>query len=108
MRRGQIATACVLALLIQFAFIAGYYSLTGGCFCATLSSTVPASPPWLLSFLSAVDLVGAIGIGGQVGDLPSTLVRAGLNLVVWMGLILIVLAVASTLSRRLHGAQEAS
>jgi hypothetical protein len=95
--------ACTAAAILQVVFFVGYFLLTEGCFCATLDSTQAAPHARaLVSFLNAVDLVGALGIPGQIGDLPSTLQRLLLNFVAWVMLLFFVLTGGTYITGRLR------
>ncbi len=101
--RTRVLIACTAAAMIQAAFFVGYYRLTGGCFCATLDSNRAAPNSYAVaSFLNAVDLVGFLGIPGQVGDLPSALQRLVLNFLAWVMLLFFGLTVATYITKRMR------
>jgi hypothetical protein len=101
--RTRVLIACTAAAIVQTAFFVGYYLLTDGCFCATLDSVqAPSHSPALAGFLNAVDLVGFLGIPGQVGDLPSALQRLVLNFLAWAALLSLVLIGGNYISERLR------
>ena len=102
-RRTILLISCAVAFAIQFAFVTTYYLITDGCFCAVLSSNEGADPsPGALRFLNAVDLVHRLGVAGQIGDLPSTLISAALNFVIWAALLFAALTATSLLLGRRH------
>ena len=104
--RSRVLVACTAAAIVQAAFLVGYYLLTDGCFCATLDSDQgTAHSPALASFLSAVDLIGALGVPGQVGDVPSAIERVMLNFLVWAMLVFIALTGAAYMTERLRRSQ---
>jgi hypothetical protein len=87
--------------MIVVAFVAGYYLLTDGCFCAILSSRELSPEPQVVGwFVHASDLVGHIGIPMQAGDLRTTLTNAALNFAAWTAVIFSALSVFSLLVRR--------
>jgi hypothetical protein len=100
-KRRRVLIASIAAAMIQVAFFIGYYLLTDGCFCATLDSEppVPRSPA-LPGFLNAVDLVGLLGIPGQVGDLPSLVQRLVLNFLAWAILLSLALTGGTYILKR--------
>lgn len=101
--RARVVIACTAPAIVQAAFFVGYYLLTDGCFCATLDSgqAAPHSPA-VATFLNAVDLVGFVGIPGQVGDLFSALERIALNFLVWSMLLFFALTGGAYISERLR------
>jgi hypothetical protein len=107
--RTRVLIACTAAAIVQAAFLAGYYLLTDGCFCATLDSEQggPHSTA-LASFLSGVDLIGALGVPGQVGDVPSAIERVVLNFLVWAMLLFIGLTGATYVTERLRRSQTSA
>jgi len=95
--------SCTVAIVIQAAFIIGYYIVTDGCFCAILSSgEASPQPRAVLWFLNSADIVHHLGIRSQVGDLPSTLLSAALNFIAWTGVLFLALSGISLLLRHWH------
>lgn len=101
--RVRMLIATTVAVAVQAVFVSGYYLLTDGCFCATLDSTGPAARPALLiGLLNAVDLVGHLGVPGQVGDLATTLERALLNFLAWAALVFLALTCFAHFTERVR------
>jgi hypothetical protein len=102
-----VAGAFAVALVIQALFFSGYYYITSGCLCSSVS---PQPPPRLAYLVAAIlpylDLVGRFGYPGQVGDLSSTLERLGLNFLAWGFLLSVLVIVGKTITMRLRSAVE--
>jgi hypothetical protein len=103
--KSVVAGAFAVALVIQALFLSGYYYITSGCLCSSMSPQPPTRLAYLVAaILPYLDLVGAFGYPGQVGDLSSTLERLGLNFLAWGFLLSVLVVVGKTITKRLRSA----
>ena len=105
--KSVVAGAFAIALVTQTLFFSGYYYITSGCLCSSVSPQPPPRFAYLVAaILPYLDLVGRFGYLGQVGDLSSTLERLGLNFLAWGFLLSVLIIVGKTIPRRLRCAIE--
>lgn len=86
--------ALAIALVVQLVFVADYYRLTDGCFCAVLAAGRPVHRvlPGELLFLRAVSFpsqVLPVSFPQGIRDTPRTVLYTVLNTIVWFSMICI-------------------
>lgn len=87
-QRHLVVTALLLAVTVQAAFVAVYYTATGGCFCAITTSRPSPGPfaTWTVEIGSSPLrlLLDSIGANLQIAGAAATLVFALINALAWI------------------------
>ena len=98
-QRHLVIAALVLAVMVQAAFVAVYYTATGGCFCAILTTRSGSGPfaIWTFEIGSSPlrQLLDLIRAPIQIEGAATTLVFASINSLAWIaGFFLLLNAIA--------------